>query len=110
MSGQPPASPTETLAHGSLRIDPGRHKAWVAERELELTATEYRILHLLASHPGRIFSRSQILAEARGPMAAAFDRSVDAHVRTVRKKLGEERGLIETVRAIGYRFAEESRP
>lgn len=97
----------ETLVHGRLRIDLERHKAWIGDDELGLTITEFRILLLLAKNPGRIFSRSQILSEARGELAAAFDRSVDAHVRTIRKKLGEERDLIETVRSIGYRFAEE---
>lgn len=96
----------EIVLRNRLKIDPSRHKAWVADRELELTATEFRILLLLARHPGRIFSRSQILTDSRGELAAAFDRSVDAHVRTIRKKLGEERDLIETVRSVGYRFAE----
>jgi DNA-binding response OmpR family regulator len=94
------------IRQGALKIDPQRHKCWLDEEEVELTVTEFRILQLLASHPGRIFSRSQILAESRGDLAAAFDRSVDAHVRTIRKKLGVHRDLIETVRAIGYRFAE----
>lgn len=101
------ASADPTVVHGRLKIDPERHKAWIDERELGLTVTEFRILLLLAKNPGRIFSRSQILSDARGELAAAFDRSVDAHVRTIRKKLGEERNLIETVRSIGYRFAEE---
>jgi DNA-binding response OmpR family regulator len=97
----------QVVMHGPLKVDPGRHKAWLGPQLIELTATEFRILHLLASHPGRIFSRSQILTEARGQLASAFDRSVDAHVRTIRKKLGDGRDLIETVRSIGYRFAEE---
>lgn len=97
----------DTVVRQRLKIDPARHKAWVDSQELELTATEFRILLLLARHPGRIFSRSQILTDARGELAASFDRSVDAHVRTIRKKLGDERDLIETVRAVGYRFAEE---
>lgn len=101
------AVPDGVVVRGALRIDPGRHKVWLADELLELTATEFRILHLLARHPGRIFSRHQILTDARGELAAAFDRSVDAHVRTIRKKLGAARDLIETVRAIGYRFAEE---
>ncbi|MFT5052469.1 MAG: two-component system alkaline phosphatase synthesis response regulator PhoP [Chlamydiales bacterium] len=96
------------LVHGRLKVDADRHKAWVASEEVELTATEFRILLLLARNPGRIFSRSQILVETRGQLAAAFERSVDAHVRTIRKKLGDERDLIETVRSIGYRFAEEA--
>lgn len=95
------------ILRGDLKIDSDKHKAWIGSDELELTATEFRILHLLASNPGRIFSRSQILTDSRGELAAAFDRSVDAHVRTIRKKLGEARELIETVRSIGYRFAEE---
>jgi two-component system alkaline phosphatase synthesis response regulator PhoP len=100
--------PSETVINrGGLKVDPTRHKVYVRDSEVEFTATEFKILHLLASHPGRIFSRSQILSESRGELAAAFDRSVDAHVRTIRKKLGDLRELVETVRAIGYRFAEE---
>jgi two-component system phosphate regulon response regulator PhoB len=100
--------PSETVINrGGLKVDPTRHKVYVHDSEVEFTATEFKILHLLASHPGRIFSRSQILSESRGELAAAFDRSVDAHVRTIRKKLGDLRELVETVRAIGYRFAEE---
>lgn len=96
------------IVRGKLKIDSTKHKVWIEGEEIELTATEFRILHLLASNPGRIFSRSQILTDSRGELAAAFDRSVDAHVRTIRKKLGSARDLIETVRSIGYRFAEEA--
>ncbi len=100
--------PEAVLTRGSLTIDLARFKAWLGTTELVLTATELRILHLLAKNPGRIFSRNQILTESRGELAAAFDRSVDAHVRTIRKKLGDQRDLIETVRSIGYRFKEEA--
>ncbi|MFT7668279.1 MAG: two-component system alkaline phosphatase synthesis response regulator PhoP [Planctomycetota bacterium] len=96
----------KVVVHGSLRIDPRSYKVHVGGEELDFTVTEFKILHLLASNPGRIFSRSQILSESRGALAAAYDRSVDAHVRTIRKKLDSQRDLIETVRAIGYRFAE----
>lgn len=105
--GEEKAPSKGEVRHGLLKIDPERHRAWYDAKEIELTATEFRILLMLARNPGRIFSRSQILSESRGELAAAFDRSVDAHVRTIRKKLGEGRDLIETVRAIGYRFAEE---
>jgi len=97
----------EVIVRGPLLIDPERYKVLLDEERLELTKTEFRILHLLARNPGRIFSRAQILTEARGELAAAFDRSVDAHVRTIRKKLGDHRDCIETVRAVGYRFSEE---
>ena len=92
------------LTCGFLRINSELRRAWLREEELGLTATEFRMLLLLASNPGRIFSRSQMLSDARGELAAAFDRTVDAHVRTIRKKLGPERTLIETVRSFGYRF------
>lgn len=100
--------PKSVIVRGRVKIDSERHKAWLADQLIELTATEFRILHLLASNPGRIFSRSQILSNSRGELAAAFDRTVDAHVRTIRKKLGGDRDLIETVRSIGYRFSEEA--
>ncbi|MFT7486116.1 MAG: DNA-binding response OmpR family regulator [Candidatus Paceibacteria bacterium] len=101
-------STQEIVIHGPLSIDLGSHKIHLDGELLDLTATEFKILHLLASHPGRIFSRSQILSDSRGALAAAYDRSVDAHVRTIRKKMGKHRDMIETVRAIGYRFEDFS--
>jgi DNA-binding response OmpR family regulator len=101
-------STQEIVIHGPLSIDLGSHKIHLDGELLDLTATEFKILHLLASHPGRIFSRSQILSDSRGALAAAYDRSVDAHVRTIRKKMGKHRDMIETVRAIGYRFEDVS--
>ncbi len=99
-------SGTDVVLRGALKVDPGSFKVHLDGEHVEFTATEFKILHLLASHPGRIFSRSQILADSRGELAASYDRSVDAHVRTIRKKMGEHRHMIETVRAIGYRFAD----
>lgn len=103
----PSASEKAVVEHGALRIDPDRHKAFVNDREIGLTATEFRILHYLASRPGRVFTRDQILAFALGPNTVVTDRSVDVHVRAIRKKLDEQRDLVETVRGIGYRFAED---
>ena len=100
-------APEERLSIGPLRIDPVRHKVSTDETgDISLTATEFKILQLLARQPGRVFTRSQILSEARGENAMAFERSVDAHVRSVRKKLGKYRDLVETVHSIGYRFTE----
>ena len=101
-----PRDESAVIVHGPLRVEPERHKTWLDGEELPLTATEFKILVLLARSPGRIFGRGQIIADSRGELAASFDRSVDAHVRTLRKKMGEHRDLIETVRSIGYRFAE----
>ncbi|MCB9896986.1 MAG: response regulator transcription factor [Planctomycetes bacterium] len=97
----------QVIDHGPVRIDPNRHKVFVLDDEVPLTATEFRILLYLASRPGRVFSRDQILAFALGPNTIVTDRSVDVHIRAIRKKLGEHRDLVETVRGIGYRFSEE---
>lgn len=94
------------VARGQLEVDPTRHKVSVAEEEIPLTATEFRILHFLAARPGRVFEREQILSFALGPNTIVTDRSVDVHIRAIRKKLGEHRDMIETVRGIGYRFSE----
>lgn len=97
---------TRVLKHGELTIDPNRHKVFLGDDEVGLTATEFRILQHLAGRPGRVFDRDQILAVAVGPNTVVTDRSVDVHIRSIRKKLGESRNLVETVRGIGYRFAE----
>ena len=96
------------IVRGALSIDPARHKAFLGERELGLTATEFKILWTLARRPGRVFHREDLLEASRGDSAVALDRSVDAHIRSVRKKLGDARDLVETVRSMGYRFAEEA--
>lgn len=94
------------IVRGDLCIDPSRHKAYLGDRELGLTATEFKLLWTLARRPGRVFKREDLLEASRGDSAVALDRSVDAHIRSVRKKLGEARDLVETVRSMGYRFAE----
>lgn len=95
-----------TIVHGGLRIDPERHKVAIDDEDVPLTATEFRILHYLASRPGRVFTRDQILTAAMGPNSMVLERNIDVHIRSIRRKLGSQRDLVETVRAIGYRFAE----
>ncbi len=104
-----PKAKGELLVRGGLRIDATRHKAHLDGRELGLTATEFRLLWTLARRPGRVYSREELLEASRGDAAFALDRSVDAHIRSVRKKLGEARDLVETVRSMGYRFSEAGR-
>ncbi len=101
-----PSQEDQTIQHGPIRIDPNRHQAWSGDESLDLTATEFKILHHLARQPGRVFTRDQILSAARGDQAVATDRSVDAHIRTIRKKLGDNRAMIETIHAVGYRLKE----
>ena len=92
------------LERGPLAIHPGRHEVRVSGEAIDLTSTEFRILHLLARRPGWVFTRQQIIDEAQGEDAAVTSRSVDVHVVSIRRKLGEAKDLIETVRGVGYRF------
>jgi len=90
-----------------LTINPARHEVSLSGRPVELTATEFRILHFLARRPGWVFSRDQIISAIRGEDYPVTDRSVDVQIVGLRKKLGENGGSwIETVRGVGYRFKE----
>ncbi|MFP4144930.1 MAG: response regulator transcription factor [Phycisphaeraceae bacterium] len=91
---------------GGVTIDPERHEVTVQGERVELTATEFRLLQLLASRAGRVFTRQQIIEALHEGFAAVTDRSVDVQVVALRRKLGEAGGKIETVRGVGYRFAE----
>jgi two-component system phosphate regulon response regulator PhoB len=91
---------------GALSIDPVRFKVTVDGAKVVFTATEFRILHYLASRPGRVFTRDQIISASMGPNTVVLERNIDVHIRSIRNKLAKHRDLIETVRAIGYRFAE----
>lgn len=88
---------------GPLVVDPDRHRVLVEDEPIELTATEFRLLHQLASEPGRVYSREQLIQQAMED-AVVSERNVDVHVRSIRGKLGHHRDLIETVRGVGYRF------
>ncbi|MFW5829059.1 MAG: response regulator transcription factor, partial [Planctomycetota bacterium] len=99
--------PQQRLEHGALSIDITRHEVTLDGRPVEFTATEFRLLHFIASHPGRVFSRDQLLDQVVGDRAIVIDRNVDVHVRAIRKKLGAHRELIETIRGVGYRFSDK---
>lgn len=88
-------------------VDAGRHEVTVDDQRQPFTATEFRLIHFLANHPGRVFTRDQIIGRVIGEGAIVIDRNIDVHVRAVRKKLGPYRDCIETVRGVGYRFTDE---
>lgn len=92
-------------AHGIL-IHPGRHQVTVDDEPVNLTATEFRILHFLAKRPGWVFTRYQIVDGIRGPNYAVTERAVDVQIVALRRKLGKSAKAIETVRGVGYRFRE----
>ena len=93
--------------HG-VTIDAGRREVTVQGQEISLTYTEFQILHFLATNPGWVFSRNQIVDAVRGEGYAVTDRSVDVQIAGIRKKLGDYGKYIETVRGVGYRFTENN--
>jgi DNA-binding response OmpR family regulator len=96
----------ELITLGDLSIDSSKHRVAIGEREIKLTATEFKLLHFLASYPGRVFSREQLLNKALGDDVVIVDRNIDVHIRGIRKKMDLEPALIETIRGVGYRMAE----
>ena len=92
---------------GPLRIDPLRHEVSVKEERIELTLAEFRILQSLAKHPGRVLTRNQLLDLALGQDHFVLNRTIDVHVSSLRRKLGEAGDLVETVRGVGYRLKDE---
>jgi len=90
----------------NLLIDPAKHKVLIEDKEVELTLTEFRILYYLASRPGWVCTRYQIVEATRGRDYFVTDRSVDVLIFGLRNKMGEYGNYIETVRGIGYRFKE----
>jgi two-component system phosphate regulon response regulator PhoB len=97
------------LRVGPLVIHPGRHQVTTSSGPIDLTAAEFRIMHFLARRPGWVFTRHQLVEAAQGDEAFVqdrfvTDRSVDVHIVSLRRKLGPDSGLIETVRGVGYRL------
>jgi len=99
-----PEGEDTTLNLDGLYLHLGRHEVTVNGDPVNLTLTEFRILHHLARHPGWVYTRSQIVDAVRGEGYAITDRAIDVQVVGLRKKLGDKGALIETVRGIGYRF------
>ena len=85
-------------------IHPGRHEVTAGSERVDLTFTEFRILHILARRPGWVFTRNQIVDSIHGEHYPVTDRAVDVHIVGLRKKLGSAGERIETVRGVGYRF------
>ena len=96
----------EVIRRGELVIDILKHVVTWAGEPILLTATEFRILEFLASRPGRVLSRDEIIDGALGREAAVFDRTIDVHVTALRRKLRDGGKRIETVRGFGYKWAE----
>lgn len=89
-----------------VAIDRVRHRALCQGEELDLTPTEFRLLEVLLRQTGRAFSRHELMDAAIGEDAMVLERTIDVHVKSLRRKLGAAGDLIETVRGVGYRFHE----
>lgn len=99
-----PTDEDAPITSEGIEIHPGRREVRVDGAAVELTNSEFRILHLLARRPGWVFTRYQIVDGIRGENYPVTERSVDVQMVGLRKKLGKRRKLIETVRGVGYRF------
>jgi DNA-binding response OmpR family regulator len=98
------SSKQDTINASGVVIDEGSYSAKVHGKPLDLTYKEFELLRFLAQHPGRVFTREQLLSEVWGYDYFGGTRTVDVHIRRLRAKLGDLEGLIGTVRNVGYRF------
>ena len=96
----------ELVEFENISVHPGRHETKVDGRVVDLTKTEFRILHFLASRPGWVFSRTQIVRSVHGDDYPVTGRAVDVQVAALRRKLGNAGRLIQTVRGIGYKLGD----
>lgn len=107
---EPKAPKTTTLHVNDIFLDHQFHRVTVDEKPVELTCTEFNLLALLMSTPGRVFSRSELLQELQGAVVEGYERSVDVHIKNLRAKIEPEPSspsYIETVYGVGYRFSSQ---
>jgi two-component system, OmpR family, alkaline phosphatase synthesis response regulator PhoP len=98
---------SEEIAVGDLRVIPSRHEAWLGDRLMELTPTEFKLLETLAQNPGRVYTRLQLLDSVQGYAYEGYERTIDAHVKNLRQKIEgdpQKPRHIITVYGVGYKF------
>jgi DNA-binding response OmpR family regulator len=104
------AGDQQLVRAGDLVLDPPRMRAELGGRQIELTPTEFQLLTTLASQPGRIFTRSQLLDALHGVAFESYERAIDTHIKNIRRKLEPDPRVprhVLTVYGVGYRFADE---
>jgi two-component system, OmpR family, phosphate regulon response regulator PhoB len=104
--GKSEVAEEKKLSIGAITLDPGRHHVAVGGRSVRLTSVEFKLLSMLMQRQGRVQARDRLLNEVWGYESLIDTRTVDTHVRRLRKKLGKAAGAIETVRGFGYRIRE----
>jgi two-component system phosphate regulon response regulator PhoB len=102
----PVAGERMIMVDGRLIIDIDRHEVLCEGKKTDLTLTEFGILHYLASRPGFVRTRDQIISAVHGKSTVLSSRTVDVHITALRRKIGELSECVETVRGVGYRFAD----
>ncbi len=110
VEGQPRVA--QTLSVGDLEIDPERRTVTVAGRSVDLTPTEFDLLSLLVRHPGRVFSRMELLERVQGYTYQGYERTIDAHIKNIRQKIEDDPKkprYILTLYGLGYKFSEAER-
>ena len=101
---------SDIVISGPIKVDRVKHRVSLADSVLALTPSEFRLLDTLIRNPGRAFERSQLIDSALGGDSLVLERTIDVHIRSLRKKLGNNADAIETVRGVGYRFKDQGEP
>lgn len=96
--------PVRLLRHGDLEVDPVHHHVFIENVEVSLRPLEFKLLALFLEHPGKVFSRAELLQEIWGVPGDLSTRTVDVHIRRLRSRLGNYQNVIETVPGFGYRL------
>lgn len=96
---------SDRVTYGTLTIDESGHRVWVGDDEVELTATEFKLLNVLARRADRVQTRGVLLEDVWDMPPDLNTRTVDTHIKRLREKLGAASGHVQTVRGVGYRFA-----
>lgn len=104
-----PDTLTSVVEAKGLRIDPESHRVTIDDRTVEFSPTEFRLLHFLMKHPDRVYTRAQLIDGVWGRNVCVGDRTVDVHVRSLRKALqpSGHQAMVQTVRGAGYRFSQQ---
>lgn len=101
-----PTESGDSVSAAGVTVDRRRYRVEIDGQIIGITKSEFRLLDTLMRQPGRAFERSELVDAALGEDTMVLERTIDVHIRSLRKKLGDKADLIETVRGVGYRFAE----
>lgn len=98
---------SDVVSRKGISLDRRKYRVTVDEVHVELTRSEFRLLDTLMRQPGRAFERCELIDSALGEDTLVLERTIDVHIRAIRKKIGEKSNAIETVRGVGYRFQDD---